>query len=83
MNLVAILFRVELIVFFGVVIRWCAVLESVVLSTKRPTAAESLGSLGAMEPHGRGADKQRAFLAGGFAVAGDRDMGVNPAWGLI
>ena len=56
------LFRVELFVFVGVEFRWCAVvLESEVLSAKHSTAAESRGTLGAMEPHERGADKQWAF----------------------
>ena len=76
-SLDAMLFRVEPIVFFGVVCRWCAVLEPEVLSTTRSTGAESLHTRVAMEPHGRGADKQWAFPAGRPAVAGDRDMDVN------
>ena len=56
-GLVAMVFRAELIVFSGVVYRWCAVLESEVSCTERSTAAESLGTVGAMEPHGRGTDK--------------------------
>ena len=75
--------RVEPVVFFGVVFRWCAVLESEVLSTERLTVTESPGALGAAEPHGRGADKQWAFSAGRFAVAVDRDMDVNLPWGVI
>eukprot|EP00614_Pseudopedinella_elastica_P032764 CAMPEP_0172625458 /NCGR_PEP_ID=MMETSP1068-20121228/144016_1 /TAXON_ID=35684 /ORGANISM="Pseudopedinella elastica, Strain CCMP716" /LENGTH=105 /DNA_ID=CAMNT_0013434761 /DNA_START=70 /DNA_END=385 /DNA_ORIENTATION=+ len=66
--------RVGLIVFFGVVCRWCGVFESGVLSTKRPTVATSLATLGALDPHGRGTNKQRAFPTGGFTVAGDRGM---------
>ena len=80
---VAVLFRVELIVFFGVVFRCCAVLESEVLSTKRSMAAGSLGALGAMKPYERGADKQWVFPAERFAVAGGHDLDVNLPWGLI
>ena len=68
------LLRVDLIIFFGVVCRWCAVFESKVLSTAHSTVAESLAALGALEPHGQGADKQWAVPAGRLAVAGDRDM---------
>ena len=42
--------------------------EFEVLSTKRSTVAESLAKFGALEPHGRGADKKCAFPAGRFAV---------------
>ena len=83
MNPAVMLLRVELIVFVGVVFRWCAVLESDVLSAKRSAVAESLGALGALEPHGRGADKQWAFLAERFVVAVDRELDVNLAWGVI
>ena len=71
------LFRVELIDLFVVVIVWCAVKEPEVLSTKLSTAAGSLGALGAIEPNGRGADMQWTYPAGGLAVAVDRDMDVN------
>ena len=71
------LLRVEPIVVFGVVSRWCAVPESGVLSAKRSMVAESLGALVAMESHGRGTDGQWAFPAGRLAVAADRDMDVN------
>ena len=56
-SLVAVLFRVEPIVFFGAVCRWFAVLKFEVLSKKRSAVAEFLGALGAMKSHGRGADK--------------------------
>ena len=77
------LFRVELIVFFSPVFRCAPLLESEILSTKSPSVAGSLAFLGAMEPHGRGADKQLAPPARKFAVAGDRDMDANPLRGLI
>ena len=60
------LFRVEPVVFFGVAFRCRAVLESEVLSTRRLTIAEVLGTFEAMKPHGRGADKQWPFPAGIF-----------------
>ena len=68
------LLRVKLIVFFGVVCRWCAVLEFGILSTKCSTVAEGLAFLGTIEPHGRGAEKQWASPAGGFAAAGGGNM---------
>ena len=76
MSLVAVLFQVEPINLFAAVVVWCAVKESEVLSMKRSTVAES-PALGAIEPHGRGADMQWAFPAGRLAVAVDRDMDVN------
>ena len=76
-NFVAMLFRVELTAFFGVVFRWCAVLEFEVMSTRRLAVAASLAFLGAMEPHGRKADGQLAPPAQRFAVAGGRDMDPN------
>ena len=75
--------RVELVVFFGVVCRWCAVLEPGDLSTKRSTVAKVLAIYGALEPHGRGTEKQWAFPAERFAVAGDRDMDSHLPWELI
>ena len=77
------LFRVELIDLSSVVCRWCGVEGSEVLSTKRSTAAGSLGALGAMEPNGRGAGKQWSFSAEKLAVAVDHDMDVNLPWGVI
>ena len=77
------LFRVELIDFVEVVFRWCVVLESEVSRAKRSVVAESLGTLGAMEPHGRGADKQWAFSSGSCAAAVDLDLNVDLPWGLI
>ena len=77
------LFRVELIVFSGAVYRWCAELESEVLSTMHSAVADNFGALGATEPNGRGADKQGAFPTQCFAVAGDRDMDAYLPWGLI
>ena len=59
----AVLFRVELLVFFVVVCRWCVVPLSEVLSAKHSTVFKSPGAFGAMDPHGRGSDKQRAFPA--------------------
>ena len=50
-------FLVEPIVLVGVVLRWCVLIESEVVSTKRSTVAEILGALAAMEPRGRGAGK--------------------------
>ena len=55
-GLIAVLFRVELIVFLVAVCRWCVVLLSEVLSTKHSTVFERLGALEAIEPHGRDPD---------------------------
>ena len=76
------LFQVEPIVFIGVVCRWCAALESEDLSKERPAVADCLGTLGAMEAHGRGTDKQWDFSANKFAVAGCRGTDYNAlrAW---
>ena len=76
------LFRVELIDLFYVVCHLCVVPLSEVLNIKRSTFAESIGALGAMEPHRRGAGKQWAFPAGRSALAVDRDMDVNLPWGV-
>ena len=73
-SLVAMLFRIELTVFFGAIFCWCDVFEFEVLSEKRSTVTKSLGTLGAMGPHGQGADTHLAFPAGRCAVAVDRDM---------
>ena len=77
------LFRVEPIILVEDVYRWCAVLESEVLSAMPSAVAESHDALGAVEPHGRGADRQWAFPAGKCAVAVDRDLDANLPWGLI
>ena len=71
------LFRIELTDFFGAIFCWCGVFESEVLIEQRSTVAKSLGTLGAMGPHGQGADTHLAFPAGRYAVAVDRDMDFN------
>ena len=45
--------------------------------------AESLATLRAQEPHGRGSEKQWAMTAGRFASAGDRDIDFNIPWAWI
>ena len=75
-------FRVRLSVFFGVIYRWCAVLESEVLSTKLSSAAEDLAPLGAQDPHGRVTEKRWA-PAGIFVVACGRDMDFSAIWAWV
>ena len=79
-GLLAVLFRVALVVFFVVVCRWCAVPSSEVLSAKRSAVFESLGASGAVDPHVRGSEQQWTFPAGRFVVAVDCDMDVNLQW---
>ena len=75
MGPIAVLFRVDLIVFFVVVCRWCVVPLSEVLSTKRSTVFELLGALGTIEPHGQRSDLQLTGAPGErLAVAVDRDV---------
>ena len=76
--------RLGHIFFFGVICRWCAVLESEVMSTGLSRVfAGSLATLRAQEPHGRGSEKQWAMTAGRFASAGDRDIDFNIPWAWI
>ena len=77
------LFRVELIVFFGVSCRWCDVYISEAPRKKRLAVAGGLASFGAREPHGKGAGRQQALPAGIFAEAGDRDMDAGFSWEWI
>ena len=72
-GLSAVLFRVELVLFFFVVdLRWCAISLSEVLSAEGSTVFESPGAVGANGSHGRGFDMQWASLAGRSVVAVDR-----------
>ena len=80
-GLIAVLFREELVHFiFVVVLRWCAMPLSEVLSAEGSTVFESLGAVGANGPHGRGLDKQWTSLAGRSIVAVDRDFDFYLPW---
>ena len=80
---IAVLFRVEPADFFIAVCRWCVVPLSGVLSAKHSTVFESPGAFGAMDPHGRGVDKQWTFPEGRLVVALDCDTDVSFPWRVI
>ena len=74
MGPLAVLFRVELVVFF--LVDDVGPLSEV-LSAKRSRVYESPGALGAVDPLRRGSDDQWTFPAGRLVVAVDCDMDFN------